>query len=130
MAVDLARIVEHADKQGQLHSEKVRKHLIFTDGVIGGEGDGPLSPSPVHMGLVGFSDNVVLGDYLNCLSMGYTPESIPMIREALKLEEYALASADAVRTPVRLNGQEVTVGEYRKRFSRKFRPPSEWVASL
>jgi len=129
MAVDLARIVEHADKEGRLHQEKVRKHIMLTDGIIAGEGDGPLSPSPVYLGMIGFSDNVVWGDYVNCLSMGYKPESLPMIREALRLKEFSLSSP--VTDPmIRLNDERLTFGDYAKRFGRKFRSPSEWGETL
>lgn len=130
MAIDLARIVEHADKAGKLHSEKRRTHIMLTDGIIGGEGDGPLSPKPVHLGLLGFSDNVAWGDYVNCLSMGYEPDSIPIIREAFKLNDYLLTPSNAVVGVIRLNGEPLSVSDYRKKFSRKFRPPKEWVRTL
>ncbi|MBE0540483.1 MAG: DUF362 domain-containing protein [Verrucomicrobia bacterium] len=130
MAVDLARIIEHADKTGQLRQEKVRTHIMLTDGVIGGEGDGPLSPKPVQLGLLAFSDNIVLGDFVNSLSMGYDPDSIPMIREAFKLRDYPLTSRGIADPIIGLNGETLSMGDYRLRFGRKFRPPREWRRAL
>jgi hypothetical protein len=126
MAVDLARIVEHADLRGTLHPEKCRRHLMLTDGIIGGEGNGPLSPRPVPLGMVAFSDNVVWGDYVNCLSMGFDPDRIPMIREAFLVDEFPLADREGGERVIQANGRTVSTSEYRAMVSRKFRPPREW----
>ena len=92
MAVDLARVVTYADRSGQLHLDPQRRHLVFTDGIVAGEGNGPLSPTPLEMGYLSFSDNVVLADYANCLAMGFRPAALPMLREAMQLGQLPLVS--------------------------------------
>src|SRR5262249_193533 len=47
MALDVARCVRHADREGTLHEAPQRHHVVVVDGIVGGEGEGPLSPSPV-----------------------------------------------------------------------------------
>jgi uncharacterized protein (DUF362 family) len=130
MAIDLARIVEYAANQGRLQSEKQRTHIMLTDGIIAGEGNGPLSPQPVSLGYLSFSDNVVVGDYVNCLAMGFDPERIPMIREAFRLSKYPLAETSDLEIKIRINGKAGQIEDVRTLFGRKFLPPREWRRNL
>jgi uncharacterized protein (DUF362 family) len=126
MAVDLARIVEYADGEGQLHQDKQRIHIMLTDGIVGGEGDGPLSPRPVSLGYLSFSDNVAVGDYVNCLFMGFDPEKIPIIREAFRLGKYRLATTTKFESTIRVNGNYIRSMDVAPMLCRKFLPPREW----
>jgi len=83
MAVDLARIVHYADRNGVMSDKMQRTQLCLIDGVIAGEGNGPLSPSAVSAGTLIFGDNVVAVDAAACRVMGFDPQCIPMVREAL-----------------------------------------------
>jgi len=126
MAVDLARILEYAGPDGNLKSQKQRSHIMLTDGIVSGEGDGPLSPVPVHLGYLNFSDNVVAGDYVNCLAMGFSPEELPIIREAFHLDKYRLAEITPSDIEVRLNGQTVATSALSSAIGKRFVPPREW----
>jgi uncharacterized protein (DUF362 family) len=126
MAVDIARIVEYATVQGRLQPEKQRTHIMLTDGIIAGEGDGPLSPRPVSLGYLSFSDDVAAGDYVNCLAMGFDPEKIPMIREAFRLGRYPLTEARKADIKIRINGEAVRIKDVGTTLGRKFLPPREW----
>ena len=126
MAVDLARIVEYASEQGQLRSQKQRAHIMLTDGIVAGEGDGPLSPLPVPLGYLSFADNVAVGDYVNCLAVGFDPDKIPMIREAFRLRKYRLAESLDGDLRVQLNGRSAQVENVGGTLGRKFLPPREW----
>lgn len=82
MAVDLARIVEHCDARGVMHDAPVRRNLSLVDGVIGGQGRGPLRPEPVASRTIFFSDDVYLADHAAALLMGFDPRSVPHLRHA------------------------------------------------
>jgi len=56
MALDVARMVSYGTLCG-MRDTAARNHLVLLDGVVGGEGDGPLAPRPVNSGIVLFSDN-------------------------------------------------------------------------
>jgi uncharacterized protein (DUF362 family) len=126
MAVDLARILEYSDNQGRLCPERQRTHLLLTDGIVGGEGNGPLSPRPVRLGYLSFSDNIAEGDYVNCLAMGFDPERLPVVREAFRLETYPLAPARAFEAQIQMNGANVNVNELVGGLGGKFIPAREW----
>ena len=57
MVADLNYVFRYADANGQLRTEPQRKFFAVVDGVIAGEGNGPLSPSPRALGMVVAGDN-------------------------------------------------------------------------
>lgn len=76
---DINRILLYGDVSGQMHSQQQRKYLCVMDGVMAGEGDGPLSPTPVPLGLLLASLNPVATD-LACLRvMKYRFDNIPQV---------------------------------------------------
>jgi phenylacetate-CoA ligase len=104
MSLDLGRIVHHADTQGRMHEGLQRTNLSLIDGIVGGEGEGPLAPEPIHSGALLFSDDVAVGDRVACHLMGFNPQAIPLIREAFAPMSYPLTSASLAPVEVVLNG--------------------------
>jgi uncharacterized protein (DUF362 family) len=129
MTVDLANILYFADTNGFLSDKPKRKHLVFVDGVIGGEGEGPLSPTPVASNSLIFSDNVVAGDVVACKLMGYDTTTIPSIyyleREGKLTDNIALGKIFCV-----LNGKRIRVDDLRPVLNRSFVPPTGWQGHL
>lgn len=52
MILDLNQIIIYADKLGNICKYPQRKYISIVDGVIAGEGDGPLEPSAKRAGLI------------------------------------------------------------------------------
>ena len=75
MAVDLVKILHYCDKNGKMTKQKSRNNLVLIDGVVGGEGQGPLKPNAVNTNTLIFSDNIVEGDYAGVLVMGTDRQS-------------------------------------------------------
>lgn len=82
MALDLNRVLVFADQEGKMRSEPQRKYFSVMDGVVAGEGDGPLQPDAfaAQMILCGF-DPVML-DWVATQAMGFDPTRIPLYRNA------------------------------------------------
>lgn len=91
MTLDLARILHYADSRGELLDRPQRLHLSFIDGIVGGEGNGPLDPTPVKPGVLIFGDNVAVTDRVASRIMGFDPQKIPLIREAFRHSSRPLA---------------------------------------
>ena len=53
------------------------------DAVVAMEGHGPANGHPVHVGVLGASDNVLALDWAFSSLVGYNPETIPNLKEAL-----------------------------------------------
>ena len=60
----------------------VRPSLVIVDGIMGMEGNGPISGEPVASGILLFADDPVAADTIGTVLMGFDQESIPYIAEA------------------------------------------------
>ena len=126
MTLDLARIAHYANADGSMKPTLQRRHLSFIDGIIGGEGDGPLAPDPVSSGVLVFSDDVAIGDRVAARLMGFDPQAIPLIREAFRSMPHPLTTSGASPTDVTSNGESMPETAVTPVLGRSFRPPSGW----
>jgi hypothetical protein len=126
MALDLAKIVHFANRAGKLTEKRQRAHLSIIDGIIGGEGEGPLSPRAVKSGVLIFSDNVVTGDHIACRLMGFAPKRVPLVRGALDYE----ALAGGAHEFCVVDGQLRDVAALSPILGRAFVAPSGWQDAL
>jgi hypothetical protein len=90
MSMDIARILKHADRTGELCCQEKRKMIEFIDGIVGGEGQGPLRPTARRVGFVSYSEDVVAGDYVAACFMGLNPTTFPVIQRAFSLATFGL----------------------------------------
>ncbi len=80
--LDLNRALLYADAEGRLHDAPRRATLHVLDGVVAGDGDGPLRPMPVRTGLLLASLNPVALDDCATRLMGLNPDRIPIVAQA------------------------------------------------
>ena len=130
MVLDLARILRYATPTGEINSSPVRKHLAFIDGVIGGEGQGPLSPKSVPSGMLLFSDNPVSADFAAARLMGFDPDRIPMIRQAQKLNNLPLIEHNLANEQILYNGQACSLSDLINLVNYHYEPPLGWKEKL
>ena len=126
MALDLARIAQYAGTDGKMYDAPQRRSMMFVDGVVGGEGNGPLAPRPVASGVMLLADNVVLGDELACRLMGFDPRMVPIVREAFGIRRFPLVADVLGTTPVICNGRGKPPGSALPIVSRWVRA-AEWL---
>jgi uncharacterized protein (DUF362 family) len=91
MVLDLNRLLLYADATGALHPRPVRRFLSVVDGIIGGEGSGPLDPRPRPAGLIVAGTNPVAVDLACARLMGFDYQNIPMLTRALAPHPLPLA---------------------------------------
>ena len=115
--LDLCHLLHYADHEGRLHDRPVRRHLALLDGIIAGEGEGPLAATPKRAGLFLAGRDPVLLDYVATELMGFDPSRVPTVREALT--EPLLPTSDRALLETRWDGPH---------FDSPFVPPSTWPA--
>jgi uncharacterized protein (DUF362 family) len=117
--LDLCHIVHHADRDGRLHDRPQRRHLAIVEGIVAGEGEGPLAATPRHAGLLVVGQDPVLTDLVSTRLMGFAPSRVPTIEAAL--QRPLLPTSQEGRLQLRLCGQVP---------SGAFLPPSTWPTLL
>lgn len=130
MALDLARIAHFADSSGVMHSAKQRKHLVLVDGIVGGEGNGPLKPEAVHSGTLVFGNNVAFADQIVAYLMGFDPGKIAIVREAFMSMKYPLVDELSGDKKLVYNGKHISLSELPKIVKSRFKPPYGWVGKI
>jgi uncharacterized protein (DUF362 family) len=71
MVIDLNRILMYADNKGHLQDSPARRMFCIVDGIVGGEGNGPLDPTPKAVGVVVAGMNPVAVDLACARLMGF-----------------------------------------------------------
>ncbi len=81
--LDVFQIIRFADSTGKLYRANPRKILTIVDGIIAGEGEGPLAPIPKKTGWIIGGLEPVAVDLVCSLLMGYDYKKIPQMRNAV-----------------------------------------------
>ncbi|MCH9033555.1 MAG: DUF362 domain-containing protein, partial [Planctomycetes bacterium] len=92
MVLDLNRILLYADADGTLHDRPVRRFFSVVDGIVAGEGNGPLDATPKPTGIIVAGGNPVAVDLACARLMGFDYRRIPMLRGALADHALPIAS--------------------------------------
>jgi len=83
MVIDLNRILMYADKNGYIQNNPQRRIFCIVDGIVGGEGNGPLDPTPKPAGIVLAGMNPVAVDLVCARLMGFDYKRLPVLFEAM-----------------------------------------------
>jgi len=93
MVMDLNRIAIYGKRDGTLSDTPQRILYSLCDGIIGGQGNGPLEPEPLPLGIVTFSNNSVITDICAATLMGFDINKINLLKNSshqIKCENIAI----------------------------------------
>lgn len=130
MALDIARVLRFARTDGTLANTPQRKHLVVVDGIIGGEGEGPVYPQARHAGIVIFGSDPAWTDYACATAMCFNPTAIPLIAAAVC--EMPLPVTDGRISDIRIavNGAPGDFASIADTLPEGFRPPKGWTGHV
>jgi uncharacterized protein (DUF362 family) len=121
MIYDLTRIIYFGDVRGEIHPNLQRKVFHLVDGIISGEGIGPLRPIPKKTGVLISGFNPFLVDATACELMGF---------DYLKVKSVAgiqdLFPGEPSEAKIILNGQETSFENLGQLINPSFKPPDGW----
>jgi uncharacterized protein (DUF362 family) len=131
MVLDLNHILLYASKDGAMQDSLQRKVFNMVDGIIAGEAEGPLEPTPRPMGVLVAGCNSVAVDAVVARLMGFDYRKIPLIREGFNAERGPLVlfspdDIEVVSNVERWSHLDLMDG----RESLRFEPPAGWKGHI
>lgn len=91
--LDLNRILLYGETDGSMSSSERRRVVHLADAVVAGQGDGPLSPQPLPLGLLFAGNNAACVDWFGACLLGYDPQLLPIVREAFGSFHWPIATS-------------------------------------
>lgn len=88
--LDLNRIAVYADSEGVMQEMPQRRSIAFVDGIIGQQGDAPISGEPVVSSVIIGGCNPVVADALAIKIMGLKIEDIKAVARAAQITRWPL----------------------------------------
>ena len=116
MVMDLNQVVYFGKKDGTLGNDRQRLFFSLCDGIIGGQGDGPLQPMPLALGVVSFTNTSSWNDLALSQLMGMESKKIPLLVSARTFEKNA-------KVTFKLNESIVNYSDYSKLAVKAEMPP-------
>jgi hypothetical protein len=126
MAVDVARCLRYCDKEGNLTDTQQREHWIVVDGIVGGEGEGPLSPTAKSSRCIIVAQEPFAADIAAASVMGFDPQKIPLLMGAQNLKQYPLTSLNQKDIYMTIDGRIRPPDDINEIINMRFRAPKTW----
>ena len=132
MVHDLNRILFHADAKGILHDEPQRQYLTLVDGIIGGEGEGPLKPKPVESGLIVAGFDPIAVDVTCTRLMGLDWRKIPQFARYDPKQRYPFSRFNGDTRQINLLTSGTPYNSYLESIQpvHTFEPSSGWKGHI
>ena len=133
MTSDLARIFWFADRDGVLRETPQRRAFSIVDGIVGGEGRGPLEPDAKRAGCLVVGENLLAVDLVATRLMGFDPRKVKQFGLIDDREHdygvHSFAEVDVSLDGVRMTGARFFDPDWTAPLL-GFRPHPGWVGRL
>ena len=128
--LDLNKVLLYGDAQGNLHDTPRRRFFSLVDGIVAGEGNGPLNPSPANCGCLVAGDDPVAVDQVCMRVMGFDWRRIPTYANVGAIERYRVGCGDPAGITVAGNDpRHRDMFSHREKFF-SFRPADGWCGAI
>jgi len=129
MVLDLNKALFHFDGSGRRRTEPLR-YLAVVDGIVGGEGNGPMSPDPKPCGVVLAGTHPVAVDVVAAALMGFEWQKIRLLRSSFAMRELSFVPFQPEEIEVLANrpGWGGKLAAMKDTFA--FRPHFGWVGAI
>ncbi len=131
MVVDLNKCLFYFDGSGQPRQKPLR-YLAVVDGIVGGEGNGPMAPDPKPCGVIVAGTNPLAVDSVCCALMGFDWTKVRMLAGAYKVMRKSIAAFghDEIRVVSNQPAKEKSLSSYGKEDGFAFKPHFGWVGAV
>lgn len=134
MVLDLNKILFYFDASGRVRPHP-REFIGVVDGIIAGEGNGPLFPEPKSAGLLVIGRDPVAIDITCARLMGFDWRKIPTLSHALTLADFPITSIRNPDTDILIISNlpqlhQKLLGELERTVSLNFKPAPGWRGQI
>jgi hypothetical protein len=130
MVLDLNRALLYGNMDGTWREAgQSKNYLTIVDGIVGGEGNGPLCPKPVKSNVLITGTDPAGVDAVAARLMGYDPLNIPLIREAFADHRWPVSfcGMDDLMVYDARAGKTVGLNYVKPALDRAFKPHFGWT---
>jgi uncharacterized protein (DUF362 family) len=106
MTVDLARTVLYSDGEGRLQEQPQRRFVSVVDGIVAGEREGPLSPTPKPCGVLLGGTGLLAVDVVAARLMGFDPRKLRYQHWLMRESPQGMGVREPAEVEVRSNVPE------------------------
>lgn len=131
MVVDLNKCLFYFDGSGGPRTKPLR-YLAVVDGIIGGEGNGPMAPDPKACGVIVAGTNPLAVDSVCCALMGFDWRKVRMLCGAFAARSKRIAefAHDDIRVMSNDASKAKVLSEFGKEDGFAFKPHFGWVGAV
>jgi uncharacterized protein (DUF362 family) len=122
MVMDLNKIAVYGRADGSIAKRPQRILYSLCDGIIGGQGDGPLNPEPLPLGIISFANSNILNDICMATLMGFNYKKIPLLAN----QYFDFSSTDY---QIMIDGESIDLAELGRHAAATLPPPG-WINYL
>lgn len=127
--VDLNRILYYGGADGVMHGSVQRKVFAIVDGIVSGQGEGPMRPVPNYTGFVAVSESSAAADIVCAEMAGLDSHRIRCLyTDRICTGKWPLAVPRG-RIPVFINGRKVSFTELHG-MGGKIQVPARWEGKI
>ncbi|HSJ03275.1 MAG TPA: DUF362 domain-containing protein, partial [Verrucomicrobium sp.] len=128
MVVDLNKCLFYYDGAGQPRNTP-RRYLAVVDGIVGGEGNGPMAPDPKPCGVIVAGQNPLAVDTVCAGLMGFDWQKVRMLAGAFQVDRKPVAGFQHETINVKSNDPRWNKAftEFQATDSYHFKPHFGWV---
>ena len=131
--LDLNKILFYANPDGSMRADEwmnVKNYIGIVDAILAGEGNGPLAPDPVPMGILLVGTNPVALDAAAARFMGFDPVRVPVINNAFQIKQYPICNFSLKEIRVILDGEIFTLANLPEHLITRLKPHFGWTGHI
>lgn len=133
MVLDLNKVMFYSNEDGSLRAEgeiNAKRYIGVVDGIVGGEGSGPLYPDRIETGFLVVGNNPVAIDSVCAVIIGFDPEKIPTIKNAFKIGNYQICNFKPENIEISFNKVIYSLKDFPKKEIVRYKPHFGWIGHI
>ena len=135
MSLDLNKLELYGRMDGTLRPDATefrKTYLCFVDGIIAGQGNGPMDPDPYPAGVTLFGANPAVVDAVGAVLMGFDLARTPVVSKAFAIKRYRITDCQIEDIVLRSNHSLWNGALTKLRYNDiyHFRPHFGWIGQI